>query len=159
MTTTGHFLYYYKTPIGPLGFMAENDVLTHILFPDVPIPHSAVIQETPVILQAFDEVSEYLNGDRQAFDVPMNTKGTPFQEAVWQTLLTIPYGTTINYQELAARNGKPKAVRAVGMACHRNPLPILIPCHRVIAKNGELNGYAGPSGLKQTLLDLERLNQ
>lgn len=154
-STTGRFLYYYKIPLGTLGFIDENDALTHILFPNSVIPDGAVIRETPLIRQAFAEISEYLSGDRETFDLPLAPKGTPFQEKVWQALQTIPYGQTISYQELARRVGKPTAARAVGMANHHNPLPIVIPCHRVVGKNGSLTGYAGGLDLKRYLLALE----
>ena len=155
LSMTGHFLYYYKIPLGSLGFIENNDALTHVLFSNSVIPEGAVIQETPLIKQAFIEVMEYLNNGREVFDLPLAPKGTPFQEKVWQVLQTIPYGQTITYQELARRVGKPTALRGVGMACHYNPLPILIPCHRVIGKNRDITGYVAGSDLKRYLLDLE----
>ena len=91
----------------------------------------------------------------RVFQLPLAPAGTPFQCAVWEELRRIPYGATVSYGDLAARLGRPKAVRAVGQANHRNPLPILIPCHRVVGKDGSLTGYAGGLALKEALLKLE----
>jgi AraC family transcriptional regulator of adaptative response/methylated-DNA-[protein]-cysteine methyltransferase len=106
--------------------------------------------------QAARELAEYFDGTRQAFDVPLVLRGTPFQESVWRELLRIPYGTTISYEGLAHRIGKPTAQRAVGLANGRNRLPIIVPCHRVIQKNGQLRGYGGGLWRKQFLLELEQ---
>jgi AraC family transcriptional regulator of adaptative response/methylated-DNA-[protein]-cysteine methyltransferase len=102
------------------------------------------------------ELKEYFAGTRQNFEVPLVLKGTEFQETVWQELLRIPFGQTISYEGLATRIGKPTAQRAVGLANGRNRIPIVIPCHRVIQKNGQLRGYGGGLWRKQFLLDLER---
>ncbi len=101
------------------------------------------------------EILDYLNGRRTSFSLRAETKGSPFQEKVWEALKTIPYGATRSYQEIAKQIGKPKAARAVGLACRRNPLPIIIPCHRVVGKNGDLTGYAGGLRIKEKLLTLE----
>ena len=105
------------------------------------------------------ELDEYFAGTRKEFSVPLELGGTPFQEKVWRELLNIPYGTTISYEELARRIGKPTAQRAVGMANGRNRIPIVVPCHRVIQKNGQLRGYGGGLWRKKFLLDLEVGNQ
>jgi methylated-DNA-[protein]-cysteine S-methyltransferase len=109
---------------------------------------------------AFDDVaaqlSEYFAGERRAFDLPLAPEGTPFQQRVWTALLDIPYGETISYGELASRIGRRSASRAVGLANGSNPLPIVIPCHRVIGSNGKLTGYGGGLPLKERLLALER---
>ncbi|HEX7024529.1 MAG TPA: methylated-DNA--[protein]-cysteine S-methyltransferase [Gemmatimonadales bacterium] len=102
------------------------------------------------------ELEEYFAGERQRFDVPLDLRGTEFQEKVWHELLNIPFGETISYEELATRIGKPTAQRAVGLANGRNRLPIVVPCHRVIQKNGQLRGYGGGLWRKQFLLDLEK---
>ncbi|MCX7895839.1 MAG: methylated-DNA--[protein]-cysteine S-methyltransferase [Thermoanaerobaculum sp.] len=109
-------------------------------------------------LSAVGELSEYLEGRRQAFSVPLVLGGTPFQQKVWQALRGIPYGTTIAYTELAQALGKPKAARAVGAACAANPVPILLPCHRVVGRGGMLKGYALGLPVKEYLLALERRN-
>lgn len=102
------------------------------------------------------QMAEYFQGRRREFDLPLDPQGTAFQRTVWAALREIPYGETRSYGELAAMIGRPKAARAVGMACNRNPLPILIPCHRVVGKDGSLTGYAGGLELKQQLLELEK---
>ena len=107
------------------------------------------------IAAAERELHDYFAGVRQTFDVPLVLKGTEFQERVWRELIRIPYGETISYEQLAIRIGKPTASRAVGMANGRNRLPIIVPCHRVIQKNGQLRGYGGGLWRKQFLLDLE----
>jgi len=111
---------------------------------------------SPLADAAAMQLREYAEGRRTEFDLLLAPKGTAFQLAVWEALRCIPYGETRSYGDIAAAIGKPKAARAVGMACNRNPLPILIPCHRVVGKNGKLTGYAGGMELKQQLLDLER---
>ena len=98
---------------------------------------------------------QYFQGKRREFDLPFAPKGTPFQQKVWNELAKVPYGTVVTYGELAARVGSPKACRAVGQANHNNPLPIFLPCHRVVGTKGALIGYAGGLELKQWLLRLE----
>ena len=109
----------------------------------------------PVLMQAERELEEYFAGRRTAFSVPLSMHGTPFQMAVWAALRAIPYGETRSYGELARRIGRPGACRAVGMANHVNPLPILVPCHRVVGADGHLTGYAGGLDVKKYLLELE----
>ena len=108
------------------------------------------------LAQAVTELEQYFAGERREFDVALAPMGTPFQRAVWQQLRGIPYGKTCSYKDIAAAIGQPKAVRAVGSANGRNPLCIVIPCHRVIAADGSLGGYSGGLGLKSRLLDLEK---
>lgn len=105
---------------------------------------------------AAQQLAEYFEGKRTAFDLPLSPVGTPFQMAVWQALLEIPYGETRSYGEIAAAIGNPKASRAVGMACNRNPIWIVIPCHRVVGSNRALTGYAGGLDMKRVLLELEQ---
>jgi O-6-methylguanine DNA methyltransferase len=105
---------------------------------------------------ARQEVEEYLNGDRKSFSSPLDMQGTPFQMEVWNELLKIPYGETRSYGEIATAVGKPRAARAVGAAVGANPLPIIVPCHRVIGKNGSLVGFGGGLRLKERLLQLEK---
>ena len=106
--------------------------------------------------QAALELQEYFDGKRTHFTFPLRLDGTDFQKAVWQELLRIPYGQTRTYSQIAAAIGRPKASRAVGIACSKNPIWIAVPCHRVIGKNNTLTGYAGGLDLKQKLLDLEK---
>ena len=106
--------------------------------------------------QAFEQVSEYLKGDRQTFDFPYELRGTEFQQKVWDALCQIPYGETCTYKDVATMVGNPKASRAVGMANNRNPIMIVVPCHRVVGSSGKLVGYAGGLAMKESLLGLER---
>jgi len=109
-----------------------------------------------LIDKAAAQLEEYFDGERREFDLPLNPSGTPFQMAVWKELLAIPYGETRSYKQIAQNIGNPKALRAVGMANNRNPISIIIPCHRVIGSDGSLVGYGGGLDMKQKLLDLER---
>ena len=110
-----------------------------------------------MIKQATKELGEYFAGKRKDFDVPVKLVGTPFQQAIWHELLAIPYGGHASYGDLAARAGNPKAARAVGGAVGANPVPIIVPCHRILAGNSKLTGYSGGSGVptKIQLLDIE----
>ena len=109
----------------------------------------------PILRQAALQLSEYFDGDRTSFDVPLDLRGTPFQEAAWRALGDIPYGSTRSYGEQAALVGRPKAVRAIGQANGRNPVPIVLPCHRVIGADGSLTGFGGGLDLKTQLLQHE----
>ncbi|MEF1309955.1 methylated-DNA--[protein]-cysteine S-methyltransferase [Vibrio mytili] len=113
----------------------------------------------PVLSESVVQLQEYFTGLRDDFDLPLAAKGTDFQNQVWQALTTIPYGETWSYQDLANAIGNPKAVRAVGLANGKNPISIVVPCHRVIGKNGKLTGYAGGVERKQGLLALEQGNK
>lgn len=110
---------------------------------------------SPLLLRTARELQEYFQGGRRAFTLPVAPEGTAFQQAVWRALLEIPCGTTVAYGELARNLGRPGAARAVGMACHSNPIAIVIPCHRVVGAHGALTGYAGGLVLKRRLLELE----
>jgi methylated-DNA-[protein]-cysteine S-methyltransferase len=110
---------------------------------------------SPLLEQAVEQLGEYFLGQRITFSLPYHVNGTPFQEAVWRALCEIPYGKTCSYQDIAKKVGRPKAMRAVGGANHRNPISILIPCHRVIGQDGGLVGYGGGLEAKKFLLDLE----
>jgi len=109
--------------------------------------------------KAAAQLNEYFSGKRKCFDIPLNPDGTTFQNSVWKSLCEIPYGETRSYKQIAEATGNPKACRAVGMANNRNPIWIMIPCHRVIASNGALTGYGGGLIMKQRLLDLEKQNK
>ena len=112
----------------------------------------------PLLARAAEELEEYFSGKRKFFDLPLNPRGTAFQRKVWTELGRIPYGQVATYGEIAMRAGSPKGFRAVGQANHRNPLPILIPCHRVVAAHGRLGGYGGGPELKIQLLQLEGIS-
>lgn len=148
---------FFDTPAGRLGLEAEGEVLTALYLPNQcagMTPGNA----TPLLERGRAQLLEYLRGERRTFQLPLAPRGTPFQQLVWKLLLDIPYGEVVSYRELALRTGRPRGCRAVGQANRRNPLPILIPCHRVTAADGSLGGYAGGLELKQYLLRLEESN-
>ena len=145
----------YPFEIGKIVIMEEAGLVTNLFFLDGEPSFSAISEETPVLRQTAAELKEYFSGGRKDFTVPLAPKGTPFQRSVWKALENIPYGETRTYQQIAEEVGKPKAYRAVGMANHNNPIWILIPCHRVVGKDGGLTGYAGGLERKQFLLKLE----
>jgi len=154
-------IFIYKTPIGPLGMVDDNDFITEIffyskkLFQEKYKKRNFTEAETPLLGKAYKQLNEYFGGKRKIFDLPLLPKGTDFQRSVWNALLTIPYGETRSYVDIAVQIGNPKAYRAVGMANNRNPIVIIIPCHRVIGKDKSLTGYGGGLEAKKFLLDLE----
>lgn len=129
---------------------------THLINIQFTQPQKALLQTTELLSMATIQLDEYIQGKRTTFSLPFKLTGTPFQLAVWKELQNIPYGQTTSYKEIAQKINKPKAYRAVGMANNKNPLPIIIPCHRVIGSNGKLIGYAGGLKLKNYLLELEK---
>ena len=142
---------HIESPIGRLALCADGDGLCALRFAAT----GEEMDAAPVLLQAQQELEEYFAGRRTAFSVPLSMHGTPFQMEVWAALRAIPYGETRSYGELARRIGRPGACRAVGMANHVNPLPILVPCHRIVGADGHLTGYAGGLEVKKYLLELE----
>ncbi len=148
------FQFSYNTVIGEITIAEENGAITHVSFDKLKFP----VKETQLIQQTYHELQEYFEGKRKIFDVPLNPQGTPFQTAVWEELKKIPYGQTKTYKEIAKAAGNEKACRAVGMANNKNPIAIIIPCHRVIGSNGEMTGYAGGLEIKKKLLNIENLN-
>ncbi|WP_305000481.1 methylated-DNA--[protein]-cysteine S-methyltransferase [Sulfuricurvum sp. IAE1] len=142
------------TPLGSMIAATDGDAIVSLDFADEApdFPNS----DHPLLLRLEKELGEYFAGKRRTFDLPLAPRGTPFQLAVWERLRTIPYGETISYAQEAERLGNPKAVRAVASANGRNPISILIPCHRVIATGGGLGGYSGGVEKKAFLLALER---
>ena len=146
--------YQFPTSLGLMALASEGDFITHLYLPSYPTPRLAS-HPTPLLLEGERQLLEYLGGQRKTFNLPLNPQGTPFQRRVWQCLCQIPYGQVISYRELAAQVGSPRAFQAVGQANGRNPLPILIPCHRVIAADGTLGGYASGVEHKAFLLRLE----
>ena len=129
---------------------------THLINIQFTQPQKALLQTTELLSMATIQLDEYFQGKRTTFSLPFKLTGTPFQLAVWKELQNIPYGQTTSYKEIAQKINKPKAYRAVGMANNKNPLPIIIPCHRVIGSNGKLIGYPGGLKLKNYLLELEK---
>ncbi len=176
---------YYSSPLGILLLTEENEKITRLELSekklgaaDCPIApnagaasccirtvrqqetspiDSAEQKNTPLIALAKSQLEEYFQGVRQTFDLPLQPAGTPFQKKVWEALCTIPYGETRSYKEIALRIQNPRGCRAVGMANNRNPIMIVIPCHRVIGSNGSLVGYAGGLDIKEWLLRHEAL--
>jgi methylated-DNA-[protein]-cysteine S-methyltransferase len=150
----------YDSPIGLLTLAADERGLTALRFPGeddgrrVPADHAPA--PGAVLADAVRQLDEYFRGERRRFDVAVHLAGTPFQRAVWERLLAIPYGVTITYGALARELGRPERVRAVAAAVGRTPVPIVVPCHRVIGADGSLTGYGGGLDRKQALLDLER---
>ena len=139
------------TPIGKITLHSDGKRIRALEFGAAEERQDAL----DVLLQAERELTEYFAGRRRAFSVPLCIHGSPWQKAVWQAVAQIPYGQTASYKDIAAQLENPKACRAVGAANNRNPLPIFIPCHRVVGTKGELTGYAGGLSVKQFLLELE----
>jgi methylated-DNA-[protein]-cysteine S-methyltransferase len=153
----------YSSPVGALRLVASPAGLCAVLWPTdnaagapprVPLPPLADAI-TPVLDETSRQLDEYFAGQRQQFDLTLDLRGTPFQLAVWRALTTIPYGSTASYSDQARRLDRPKAVRAVGAANGRNPLSIVLPCHRVVGANGALTGFAGGLAAKRWLLNFE----
>jgi methylated-DNA-[protein]-cysteine S-methyltransferase len=148
------------SPVGDLTLVADRGALVAVLWPDdranrVRLPPRHAQRDEPVLVDATIQLDDYFAGRRDRFDLPLAPAGTAFQQRVWAALLTIPYGETRSYAAIAAQIGHPSAVRAVGAANGRNPLSIVIPCHRVIGRGGRLTGFAGGLGVKHQLLLLE----
>lgn len=148
------YVKYTNTKIGNIAIIEEKDRIVAIEI-NKKIEEDVVQKETPLLKETEKQLLEYLEGKRKTFDVPLNPKGTKFMKEVWTALQEIPYGEVRTYGQIAQKVGNPKAARAVGMANHRNPIPIIIPCHRVIGSNGKLIGYALGMDRKEVLLKLE----
>jgi methylated-DNA-[protein]-cysteine S-methyltransferase len=148
-----------SSPIGSLLLAADETGLREISFPKNGIPASPQpdwIEDSLPFAEPIRQLRAYFAGDLETFDLPLAPQGTPFQQKVWRELCGIRYGETISYGQLAQRIGNPNASRAVGLANGSNPIPIIIPCHRVIGSNGKLTGYGGGLPIKEKLLALER---
>ena len=143
----------YPFPFGQLKIGYQDDAVTLLMRTDEPARDEG---RTPLTDLVFQQVTEDLNGQRRDFDFPYVLQGTEFQQRVWRALCAIPYGETRTYGEVAAAVGSPKAARAVGMANHRNPILIAVPCHRVIGADGRLVGYGSGLDMKEALLRLEK---
>ena len=147
------------SPLGRLILIDKAGALATVAFAGGRLPSGPYQkQETPLLLEAARQLAEYFSGKRRNFDLPLAPEGTEFQQDCWQALCAIPYGKTCSYGEIAAQIGRPKAVRAVGQANNRNPIAVIIPCHRVIGANGKLTGYGGGLDNKELLLELEQQN-
>jgi len=168
------YIFFYKTDIGLIGIAEENNQVTNVFFENDlglnrPIDpnnycgfnknlcgNGFSIQETELLKEAVKQLNDYLHGKCRSFSLPLAPSGTEFMKGVWKCLCNIPYGKTKSYKEIAEEVGNPKACRAVGLANNTNPIPIFIPCHRVIGANGKLTGYRGGLEIKQQLLELEK---
>lgn len=145
----------YRSPFGMIQLSSNGFELTELSFTHETADHP---KSCEIIDRSIAQLDEYFGGKRRQFDIPLSMQGTSFQIQVWKALLDIPYGQTRSYSDIAEQIGNPKACRAVGMANNRNKIAIIIPCHRVIGKNGSLVGYAGGLDFKQHLLKLEHYN-
>lgn len=150
-------VFYYETLIGKIGIAEEYGFITNVYFMNMRQPLDAKVYETDILKEGYVQINEYLNGELKEFDLPLNPKGTDFQQTVWSELLNIRYGETTSYKDIAAKTGKPSACRAIGNSINKNPIPIIIPCHRVIASDSTLCGYVGGVDIKKKLLDLEKI--
>ena len=155
MTTS----YTFKTPIGFIKICEENEKLTSLSLqrgePETFLPSNST-KHSELLYEAYRQLNEYFVGKRKKFELPICCMGTTFQKKVWEELQRIPYGETRSYEDIAVAIGNPKAVRAVGQANNRNRLLIIVPCHRVIHKNGDITGFACGTEAKKYLLDLEK---
>ncbi len=150
--------YTFQSPIGFLKISEENGSLTGLSLQKEQDPSASLsqnIRHSDLLYEAFQQLNEYFAGKRTHFDLPLHYNGTAFQKQVWNALQEIPYGETRSYEDIAVRIGNPKAVRAVGQANGKNPVMIIIPCHRVIHKNGDITGFACGTDVKKYLLALE----
>lgn len=148
-------IYYYKSPIGILKLVCTNDALISVDFVQKCEKNSAKL--TDIMLTCKDQLDKYFKGEVKEFDIPLAfERGTEFQRSVWEALCTIPFGETRSYKDIATYIGNPKAVRAVGGANNKNPIGIIVPCHRVIGSNGKLVGYASGLDKKEWLLTHEK---
>ena len=144
---------YLNSPIGWLRLTANEHALERIDFSEEP---GTTATRSEILQEAVRQLNEYFLGSRLTFDLPLHLQGTPFQQQVWSALLQVPYGQTASYKDIAQAIGKPRAVRAVGMANGRNPIPIIVPCHRIIGADGQLVGYSSGLWRKEWLLKHEK---
>jgi len=157
----------YKTiqsPVGELKLVASRKGLVAVLWQNdspkrVPLGELVKQDSHPILIEAERQLGEYFEGKRKHFSVSLDMRGTRFQQSVWDALLAIPFGETRSYGDLARRLGNPRATRAVGAANGRNPISIIVPCHRVLGSNGKLTGFAGGLENKTRLLELEQRNR
>jgi methylated-DNA-[protein]-cysteine S-methyltransferase len=147
----------HESPLGPLTlFASPGGALTGLAFPGRATGLDERHRDRAALANATTQLDAYFAGERRAFDLPLDLSGTPFQQRVWAELQKIPFGSTVSYTELAERIGRTDIVRAVGAAVGRTPVPIIVPCHRVLGADGSLTGYGGGLQRKRALLDLER---
>ncbi len=148
------YMWRFASILGEITVVEKDGALERINIGEQVKTDEAIVEQTALLARAEQEICEYLVGKRTSFDLPLAPKGSAFQQAVWQAMRAIPYGATTSYGELAKAIANPRASRAVGGACHQNPLPIVIPCHRVVAKKG-LGGFGLGIEMKKVLLKIE----
>ena len=153
-------VFHYDTKIGKIGIEENGSAITKIYFINNDDEQAEILgeNETALLKEAIKQLNEYFDGKRSSFDLKLQLQGTEFQKKVWNALIEIPFGETRSYGEIAKIIGNEKASRAVGMANNKNPIPIIVPCHRVIGANGKLVGYAGGVDIKEKLLNIEKNN-
>lgn len=151
-------VYYYQYDLGKIGIEEQDGKITVLYLPGEEGPLDREVSETPLLKEGERQLKAYFSGKLKDFSLPLDPLGTDFMKRVWNSLCEIPYGQTVSYKEIAQRIGSPKAARAVGQANNRNPIPIFIPCHRVIGADGSMVGYGGGLAIKKFLLDLEKNN-
>ena len=149
------FRIFRDFPFGRFGVEEKEGAVTHLYLNPAWAVLPAEERETPLLAEAMRQLAEYFAGERREFELPLAPEGTPFMRRVWAELVKVPYGATATYGEIAERIGNPGGSRAVGLANNRNPIAIIIPCHRIIGSSGKLVGYAGGVELKERLLALE----
>ena len=149
------FRIFRDFPFGRFGVEEKEGAVTHLYLNPAGAVLPAEERETPLLAEAMRQLAEYFAGERREFELPLAPEGTPFMRRVWAELVKVPYGATATYGEIAERIGNPGGSRAVGVANNRNPIAIIIPCHRIIGSSGKLVGYAGGVELKERLLALE----
>ncbi|WP_288561405.1 methylated-DNA--[protein]-cysteine S-methyltransferase [uncultured Victivallis sp.] len=149
------FRIFRDFPFGRFGVEEKEGAVTHLYLNPAGAVLPAEERETPLLAEAMRQLAEYFAGERREFELPLALEGTPFMRRVWAELVKVPYGATATYGEIAERIGNPGGSRAVGLANNRNPIAIIIPCHRIIGSSGKLVGYAGGVELKERLLALE----
>ncbi len=156
-------MYYdiMQSPVGPIIAVKDGKSLRYLGFQHGkhPLQIADNWKQSPKMLKTiFSQIQEYFRGERFAFDLPLATYGTAFQQSVWSALIDIPYGHTVSYRDIAVAIGRPRAYRAVGSANGKNPIPLIIPCHRVVGSNGKLAGYSSGIEIKTELLKIEAAN-
>lgn len=147
---------FYESDVGRIGISEKDGRIAKVYITNDTVPEDVQLCETPLLKEAVRQLKSYFAGELREFTLPLAPEGTDFMKKVWAALCEIPYGQTASYKEIAEKIGAPKAARAVGLANNRNPIPVFIPCHRVIGADGSLTGYAGGLDMKKRLLDLEK---
>ncbi|MDD2436386.1 MAG: methylated-DNA--[protein]-cysteine S-methyltransferase [Massilibacteroides sp.] len=148
------YYYSYQTSIGEIWICEEDKQITRLSFKKPETGYEK--KETKLLRETARQIDEYLHGQRMSFNLPLNPQGTPYQKTVWNALLRVYYGETRTYKQIAEDIGNPKSCRAVGLANNKNPIAIIIPCHRIVGSNGKLVGYAGGLEIKEKLLAIEQ---